>query len=113
MESNKSIKQSYYPALNVAAFIIIIAGLIYAHSIITPLLMAFFISIICAQPIQWLQKKNVNQGLAIVIVFLLILIVFFGFGELVGASLSSFSENAPLYESNLNENGIFADGLSK
>lgn len=88
-----------------AAFIIIIGGAIYATSIITPLLMALFISIICAQPILWLQKKKVPQGLAIFIVFIGIVGVFFGFGEMIGNSLSSFSEEAPVYEKNLNEMG--------
>lgn len=88
-----------------AALIIVFAGLIYATSIITPLLMALFISIVCAQPIQWLRKKKVPQGIAITIVFILIVGVFVGFGELINSSLSSFSENAALYEQNLTEMG--------
>ena len=92
-------------ALYVAAFIIIIAGAIYAASIITPLLMALFVTIICAQPIVWLQKKKMPQALAILIVFIFVVAVFIGFGELIGNSLSSFSEQAPLYEKNLNEMG--------
>ena len=77
----------------------------YAQSLIAQLLMAFFISIICAQPIAWLKKKKVPQGLAITIVFILIIAVFIGFGELIGTSLSSFSEDAPKYEQNLREMG--------
>ncbi|MCB2208919.1 MAG: AI-2E family transporter [Bacteroidetes bacterium] len=92
-------------ALNFAAFIIIIAGIIYASSIVTPFMMALFISIICAQPILWMQKKNVPQGLAITIVFLGIVGVIFGFGELIANSFSSFSEDAPTYEKNLKEMG--------
>ncbi len=92
-------------AVNFAAFIIIIAGVMYSTSIITPLLMALFISIICAQPIAWLQKKKVPQGLAITIVFVLIVGVFIGFGEIIGSSLSSFSEDAPKYEQHLSEMG--------
>ncbi len=88
-------------ALTVAAFIIIIAGCMYAASIIKPLLMALFVSIVCAYPIMWLQKKKVPQGLAILIVFIGILALFFGFGQVIGRSLSSFSEQAPLYEKNL------------
>ena len=93
------------PALNVAAFIIIIAGIMYAASIVTSLLLAFFISIICAQPIYWLQKKKVSQGLAVAIDFVAIVGIFFGFGEIIATSFSSFSEDAPKYEKNLNEMG--------
>ena len=105
MANNNSLTRQYGSALNIAAFIIIIAGVMYAESLITQILMAFFISIICAQPITWLKKKKVPQGLAITIVFIGIIAVFIGFGELIGASLSSFSEDAPKYEQNLREMG--------
>ncbi len=113
MENNNLTSSKNSIALNIAAFIIIIAGVMYAESLIAQLLMALFISIICTQPIAWLQKKKVPQGLAITIVFILIIAVFVGFGELIGSSLSSFSEDAPKYEQNLREMGAaiyqFAD----
>ena len=113
MKNNNPITSNNSMALNIAAIIIIIAGVMYAESLIAQLLMAFFISIICAQPIAWLQKKKVPQGLAITIVFISIIGVFVGFGELIGTSLSSFSEDAPKYEQNLREMGAaifqFAD----
>ncbi len=103
--NNSFIKQSSL-VLNIAGIIIIIAGVMYAESLITQLLMAFFISIIFAQPISWLQKKKVPQGLAITIVFVFIITIFLGFGKLIGTSLSSFSEDAPKYEQNLHEMGL-------
>ena len=72
MGNNNPIISKNSIVLNIAAFIIIIAGVMYAQSLIAQLLMAFFISIICAQPIAWLQKKKVPQGFAITIVFILI-----------------------------------------
>ncbi|SNR33729.1 Predicted PurR-regulated permease PerM [Lutibacter agarilyticus] len=84
-----------------ASFVIVITGLIQAISIVNPILMALFISIICAQPILWLQTKKVPQTLAVFIVLFLIVAIFIGFSELIGASLSSFSENASVYEDNL------------
>ena len=90
-------------SLDIAAFIIIIAGVMYAQVIVTQLLLALFISIVCAQPILWLQKRKVSKGLSILIVFLGIVIVFGGLGDLVKSSLSSFSQNAPTYQENLGE----------
>lgn len=89
--------------VNFAAFIIVIAGVMYAASMVTQVLMALFISIICAQPILWLQKKKVPQGLAITIVFVVIVGIFVGFGELISSSLASFSDNTAKYEQNLDE----------
>ena len=48
--SIKQIENS--PVITIAALVIIFAGAIYAKSIITPFLLALFISIICAQPIS-------------------------------------------------------------
>jgi len=60
--------QKTSPTVLIAAGIIILAGMMLAQSVVTPLLLALFISIICAQPIHWLVKRNVPHMLAIVIV---------------------------------------------
>lgn len=105
MREDGSINNNSNTALSIASFIIIFAGIMYAQSMVTQILMALFISIICAQPITWLQKKKVPQSLAITMVFIGIIAVFIGFGELISTSLSSFSEDAPKYEKNLQEMG--------
>jgi len=87
--------------VNGAALIIIFAGVIYAKSIVTPFLLALFISIICAQPISWLEKKRIPRWLAIVFVMLGSFILFSGFAFLFGDTLSSFSGNLSKYESTL------------
>lgn len=105
MKSTENPVKSFPGILLLAALTVVLAGMVYAESILTPMLMALFISIICAQPIQWLRKKKVPQGLAIAIVFVLIIAVFVGFGELINNSLSSFSKNASVYEQNLTDMG--------
>lgn len=94
---------SNFSALTVAAFLIIIGIAMYASSIITPVLLALFITIICAQPIRWLEKRKVPNGFAVLIVLLVILLFFFGMAELIGQSVSQFSRDIPQYESRLSE----------
>jgi predicted PurR-regulated permease PerM len=89
------------PLVKVAALIIIFAGVIYAKSIITPFLLALFISIICAQPLTWLEKKRIPRWLALIIVIFGLIILFSGFTYLLGGTLSSFSGNLSQYESTL------------
>src|SRR5664279_1530018 len=89
------------PLVNIAALIIIFAGVIYAKSIITPFLLALFISIICAQPISWLEKKRMPRWIALIIVILGLILLFSGFSFLIGGTLSSFSSNVSKYESSL------------
>ena len=104
--SNDSLNTKSIPiSLPVAAFIIIIAGIMQAEAIVNPLLMSLFVSIVCTQPIIWLKRKKVPLSIAIGFVFIGITVIFFGFGEIIATSLSSFSENAPKYEENLSEVG--------
>lgn len=98
MQNNYS-KNSKTPApIIIASLIIIIAGAIFAKPIVIPFLMSLFLSIILLSPIRWLRSKKVPRGLSIVIVFSLIIVLFTGFGELIGNSLSSFSKDVPKYE---------------
>jgi len=112
---NKSIEG--YTIVDIAALIIIFAGVIYAKSIITPFLLALFISIICAQPISWLEKKRIPRWMALVSVILGMVVLFSSFAFLIGGTLSSFSGNLSKYEASLttirnsfiqslNENGL-------
>ena len=89
------------PIISIAALIIIIAGVIYAKSIITPILLALFISVICAQPISWIEKKGIPRWLALIIVIFGLIVIFFGFTFLIGGTLTSFSGNLSKYESTL------------
>lgn len=93
-ESNES-----SPVITIAALIVIFAGGIYARTIITPVLLALFISIICVQPIAWLVKKKIPQGFALLIVLLGIILLFSGFMFMIGRTLSSISGNLAKYES--------------
>ena len=89
------------PVIKIAALIIIFAGVVYAKAIITPFLLALFISIICAQPVSWLEKKNIPRWLALFIVITGMVILFCGFSFLIGETISSFSRNVGKYESTL------------
>ena len=91
--------------ISLSAFIIVITGLIYGAALITPILMALFISIICTQPIAFLMRKKVPQSLAVLIVFMILIAIFIGLGDIIARSLSAFSENAGIYEKNLDKIG--------
>ena len=87
--------------IKLAALIIIFAGVNYAKLIIAPFLLALFISIICMQPITWLEKKKIPRSLAILIVILGLVVIFSGFISLIGGTSSFFLSNVSKYESTL------------
>ena len=89
------------PVVKVAALVIILAGVMYAKSIVTPVLLALFISIICAQPVSWLETKRLPRGLALIIVIFGMILLTSGFAFLIGGTLSSFTGNVLQYESTL------------
>src|SRR5664279_1239527 len=91
------------PLVNIAALIIIIAGMIYAKTIITPIMLALFISIVCEQPISWLEKRRLPRWLALLIVLIGMIFLFSGFAFLIGETVSSFSGNLSKYESTLTD----------
>ena len=69
--SSKEKNQFKLPAyIGFAAFIIISAGVMYAQGLVSQLLMSLFVSIICFQPIAWLQKRKFPKGIAIAVVFM-------------------------------------------
>ncbi len=103
MENKNQINTQVYPALNVAAFIIIIAGIMYASSFFTLLLLAIFISIICAQPMAWLARKKVPHGISILIVLVGVNMILILIGQLIGRSIGKFTTDAPQYAARLNE----------
>jgi len=89
------------PYIIAAAIIIVIAGLMQAQSIVIPILLSLFISIVCTQPILWLSKKKVPFTVAVFIVLIGILLIFTLIGSVIGESLSAFAQDAPKYEDSL------------
>lgn len=100
---NANIKKLIPTAQGVAAFLIILAGMKLGQSFLNPLLMALFITIICAQPVFWLKEKNVSSGLAVLIVIIGLLAIYTGLNLLVGSSLSLFIRDASKHSESLKE----------
>jgi predicted PurR-regulated permease PerM len=87
--------------LKVAAVVIIIAGLISAKTIVIPILLAVFITILTSPLLVWLQDKGLRSGFALMGVVTILVIVVSLLGLLMSTSLHDFSSNLPLYEEKL------------
>jgi predicted PurR-regulated permease PerM len=81
-----------------ASFVIVIAGMKEAASIVTPLLLSLLLTSICYAPFTWLQKKKVPDLIAIVIVLIGILAITFLIVAMLGTSVSGFADKIPFYE---------------
>jgi len=100
---NKITEQSQAVKLLViaASFVIIVAGMKAAESIIVPFLLALFIAIIASPPYFWLQEKGLPKALAMLIVIFAFLFVISVIGLLIGTSIHDFTSKLPLYETKL------------
>ena len=87
--------------VQIAAGIIVIAGLMAAQSIIIPIILSLFISIIYSQPILWLEKKKIPWGVGVLLVLLIGGILLFTLGGVIGRSINEFFKDAPKYEESL------------
>ena len=84
-----------------AAFVIVVAGMKAAESLLIPFLLSIFIAVICAPPLAWLTKRGVPLALAMLSI--IAFIVFFGFalGAIVSTSINDFSHDLPSYQAKL------------
>lgn len=98
----KGTARAKVPAILIlAAFVIVVAGMKLASSLLVPFFLAVFIAIICAPPLFWLQRKGLPKVIALVLILLAILIVGFLFGVLLGPSLNNFLSSLPGYQEQL------------
>jgi AI-2 transport protein TqsA len=79
--------------VGLAAFIIVIAGLRAAQSLVVPFLISGFLAIICSGPLVWLQTKKVPKALALILVIAGAMIAFFFVVSIAGASIEDFVRN--------------------
>jgi len=84
-----------------ASIVVILFGVNSAEAIISPLLIALFITAISAPLMHWLIKHKIPSGLAVTIIILMIIIAVFFVSSVLSSSLNSFSENMPAYQERL------------
>lgn len=84
-----------------ASFIIVVAGMKAASSLLVPFFVAVFIAVIFAPPMFWLQLKGVPKVVALTLILVAILLVGLLFGALIVPSLSDFLRSLPVYQERL------------
>jgi len=88
-------------ALGLASFIIIVAGMKAAATIIVPFLLSAFIAILCAPLINSLKSWGMPLWLALTTVVILVALAGAVFISILGSSIHNFSTQLPEYQSSL------------
>ena len=94
--------------ISFAAFVVVVAGMRAAESIIVPFLLSVFIAVISAPLLFWLTKRGFPTWLALMIVIGGVIGVITGIVALIGTSVDDFSRALPFYKTRLGE---LSDGL--
>jgi AI-2 transport protein TqsA len=87
--------------VTVALFVIVVAGMRAAATIINPFLLAVFLATLCTPPLFWLERHGVPKGLAVAIILLGLLVVALLLMVFVGRSLNTMSQQLPVYQERL------------
>lgn len=99
--------QTSKPALNfllaTASFVVIVAGMKAASSILVPFLMAAFIAVLSAPSYFWLEKRGIPSVLSLIIVILGLATVGLIVGALLGTSMNDFMAALPHYQERLTQ----------
>lgn len=91
--------------LTTAGLLIILAWIRYAQDLIVPFLLALFIAVIMATPVNWLKERGVPVPLAVVLVLLVSIALGLFITLLLGSSVENFSSKLPSYQARLQELG--------
>jgi len=89
------------PLVTLASFVIVVAGMRAASSILVPFFLAVFIAVVSTPPLFWLQRKGVPKVLALVFILAAILAVGLLFAAMIGPSLNDFLRSLPDYQEQL------------
>lgn len=93
-----------------AAFIIVVAGMREAQSLLVPFFLSLFIAIICTPLLNLMKRYNIPSGLSILLILVLMIVVGISIGAIVGSSINSFTDDIPEYQARLVE---LSTGLQK
>lgn len=88
---------------NLAAFVVVIAGIKSASPIIVTLLVALFVALVSAPLSIGLQRRGVPTVVAVLIVLVLLLALIAGLSAVIGGSVNAFRAAIPTYEARMAE----------
>jgi len=84
-----------------AAFVIVVAGVRAAESLMVTFLLSGFFAIICAPPFLYMLRKGLPAWLSLISVVLFISLIQLLFISIISTSLTAFSQDLPIYQERL------------
>ena len=89
--------------VTLASFVVIVAGMSIARSILVPVLFAAFLAIICGPAMGWLVRRRVPRPFALLLVFLAMGAIGATVVLMIGQSVYSFRDNLETFKEPLQQ----------
>jgi len=89
--------------LTLAGIVLLLGSARYASGIVVPFLLALFIAIIAATPVNFLKGRGLPKALSIGLVLLAVLILLGLVSLMLGSTLKQFNQALPEYQARLTE----------
>lgn len=103
MNEQKNSFSGIHILVGAAAFVILIAGINLAQSVVVLFLVSVFLAILGTPPVLWLKEKHIPSGFAVLIVMAGMIIILILIGAQIGSSISGFSDELPSLQSRIRE----------
>jgi AI-2 transport protein TqsA len=90
--------------IGLAAFVVVVAGMRAASSLVVPFLLALFLAILSGPPLAWLRRRGMSRTASLIIVLSLLTIGSACLGALIAGTINRFVREWPtLYEPRTHE----------
>ncbi|UZE95655.1 AI-2E family transporter [Alkalimarinus alittae] len=103
MQDNMGFSSASRVIIIFAAFVVVVAGIKTAESLMVTFLLSGFFAIICAPPFMFMLRKGVPDWASLFIVVIGITAIQFLFITIIASSISDFSRDLPLYQERLQD----------
>jgi len=96
--------------LTAASLVVVGAGLKAIQSLAIPFLISVLLAILCTPVVSWLRRRRLPAAIAVPLVVVVLLGVFFAFGAVLGGSVKGFADAVPRYQERLDSLGNSVEG---
>ena len=103
MSKHQNASEGFNGLILAASLVAITWGIYQAQSVLVLILVAIFLSVIGAPPVNWLTEKRVPSALAVIAVLAAMIAALVVIGGVVGTSLAGFSDSMPSYQKKIGE----------
>ncbi len=84
--------------LNMAAFVVVVAGMRAASELLVPFLLALFLAVLCSAPLQWMTEHKVPRFVGVIALVLVILSAGTLIGGLLGTTVLDLTRSDARYD---------------